>query len=242
MTQKHLPDDALLKQSPWLVEENRFSRVNDQDQITGILKGVKDRNSFLTLSVSDDTSDLFFDSFLLDVGRKGIRLYRSAKWPKKGVGCFRIFFRNNRRVWHSMKGRINRQDTHSISISVPGTLQILRQRSCRRLEVPEETRAAFIYGNRNRTSFQVLNVSRNGALICSGSDSERLTVMSRLCNISIGMPEVNGLPTVRQGQVVRRFRSTEKNQFCYGILFKDNGEFNEKKIWDFIFQTENCQG
>lgn len=242
MLQKHLPDDALLKQSPWLVGENRFSQITDLDQITGILTGVKDSNSFLSLSVSDGTKELFFDSFFLSVDRKGIKLYRSPKWPKEGFDCFRIYFRSDLGVWHSMKSRIIRHDTHSISTSIPDTLHILRQRSCRRLEVPEDTRAAFIYGNRNRISFQVLNVSRSGALLCSGSDSEKLTVMSRLGNIVIGLTERNGLPTVRQGQVVRRFKRTEKGQLCYGILFKDGGEVNEEKIWDFISQTENCQG
>ena len=237
MMQNHLPDDALLKQSPWLVKENRFSRINDRDQITGILRGVKNSNSFLTLSVIDNISELFFDSFLLDVDQKGIRLYKSPKWPESKVDFFRIFFRNSRGVWYSMKGRINQQDTHSISIAVPDTLHILRQRSCRRLEVPEKTRAAFIHGNRNKTSFQVLNISRNGALLCSGSESEGLTVMSRIGNIIIDMPEGKGLPAVRQGQVVRRFKSTDKNQLCYGILFKNNGEVNEKKIWDFISQN-----
>jgi hypothetical protein len=244
MLQKHLPDAALLKQSPWLVGENRFSKINDLDQIIGLLSGVKDKNSFLTLSVADGTKELFFDSFLLSVDRKGIRLYRSPKWPKKGFDYFRIYFRNDRGVWYSMKSRVNRHDTHSISTSIPDTLHILRQRSCRRLEVPEDTRAAFIYGNRDRTSFKVLNLSHNGALLCSGSDSdsEKLTVMSRLGNIVIGMTEKNGLPAVRQGQVVRRFRRTEKGQLCYGILFKDGGEVNEEKIWNFISQTENGQG
>ena len=90
MLQKHLPDAALLKQSPWLVGENRFSKIDDLDQIIGVLKGVKDRNSFLTLSVSDGPKELFFDSFLLSVDRKDIRLYRSNKWPKKGFDYFRI--------------------------------------------------------------------------------------------------------------------------------------------------------
>jgi hypothetical protein len=201
------------------------------DQITGILTGVKDKNSFLTLSVYDDTKELFFDSSLLSVNRKGIKLYRLPKWPKEGFNCFRIFFSSL--VFNKEPDQPH--DTHSISTSIPDTLHILKQRSCRRLEVPEDTRAAFIYGNRNRTSFQVLNVSR------SGSDSEKLTVMFRLGNIVIGLTEKNGLPVVRQEQVVRRFRRTEKRQLCYGILFKDGGEVNEEKIWAFISQTENRQ-
>lgn len=233
MTPELPPSDSLLKQSPWLICESRFSRISDRDQITGILMGVKRRNAFLTLSATDELGTLFFDSFLLDVNHQEIRFYRSPKWPARCDGSFRVYFRNDSGIWHSMQVETDRRDDHTISAPLPDTIQVLRQRDCCRLEAPEGTRAAFIYKDGQRQNFRVLNISRRGALLCSDPDSDQLPVMSRIQRINIGTLEGNALPVVDHGQVVRCFRQGEK-RVCYGITFRESEGVSDQHLWDFI--------
>ena len=241
MILKHPPDDALLKQTPWLVEVERFSTVNDRERIISSLNELRSKKTFVSLSVSEKGGDLFFDSFILAVDQRGIRFYRSPKWPEKEVERFQVYFKNDAGTWHLMNGQVIYEDTHSLLTSEPDTLQILRQRSCRRLEAPRSTRATLFYGKNNKSSFQVLNISHTGVLLCGGTAGrEKLPLMSGVCNINIGLSEGGALPVVREGQVVRTFQNNSNGPVCYGIIFKDNGEVDEEKIWEFISGAEDC--
>lgn len=235
------PNDSTVKQSPWLVGEQRYSRINDHDQITRILKGIRDNNLFVTIAAPDGLNTLFYDSFLLDIKKDRIRLYRTSRWPEdNGEEFFRVFFRNNEGYWYSLKAVLDQQDSHSISISMPKTLYVLRHRDHDRLEPPPETMATFSGANNPATVFQVVNISKTGMLLRSCDENLTLPVFSRLHNISIDLPAGGKLPTIKQAQVVRRYRTDKDNLLCYGILFKKDCQAGEKIIWTLIAEDGNC--
>lgn len=237
------PNESTVKQSPWLVGEQRFSRISDQDQISHILKGIRDNNLFVTIAAPDGQNTIFFDSFLLDIKKEQIRLYRSSRWQEDNKeDFFRVFFRNSEGCWHVFKAIHDRQDSHSIAISTPKTIYVLKHRNHDRLEPPLETRATFSYANKPSCNFQVINISNSGMLIRSCEEDISLPIFSRLKDIDIDLPdsEQEKMPTIKKAQVIRRFRTDEDNILCYGILFMEDCKAGEEIIWNLISKDGNC--
>lgn len=235
------PNDSSVKQSPWLVGEQRFSRISDHDQISQILKEIRDNNLFVIIATPDGQDTLFYDSFLLDIKKERIILYKTSRWAKnEGGEDFRVFFRNIDGHWHTLKAELEQHAPHSLSIYMPKTIYMLNPRGHDRLQTPPETKATFIYANNPAGDFQVVNISNTGMLIRSYRESPSLPIFSRLKDICIDLPGRDDLPTIKQAQIVRRFRTDKNNMLCYGVLFKKECNARKEIIWELLSEKGCC--
>jgi len=76
-------------------------------------------------------------------------------------------------------------------------------------------------------------------LIRSSEEDITLPVYSRLNEILINLPEPESLPTIKQAQVVRRFRSAKDKMLYYGILFKSDCKAGKNIIWNLRMKEGN---
>ncbi|MBU0675853.1 MAG: hypothetical protein KJ950_14545 [Proteobacteria bacterium] len=224
-------ENSVFSRSPWLVDNNRFDDIGDQNYIDQVIDDLARKHIFLTLICQEGRGRQYEKSILIKADHNGLLLDKPLEWHSRATSC-RIYFRSPDTTWNYFHTNIIQESVYTLTVSRPNIISTLKTRNHRRVEAPLEAWAFFRLSEDTSAECKIIDMSANGMLVCCGKGDNVLQSATQVDEIVISMTAAEGVgthaeindraPMINSGRVVRSFQDSETEALCLGIAFSPN--------------------
>jgi len=224
-------------QTGWLADASGYDITKSPQIIQQTLNRLKTKRVFLVVLHKGYQSG---GTVLIDHTASHLLIDKPVDWPGK-ENTIRVVFKDAAKLWNHFTVKVMDVKDDLLHTTLPTKLSRLQRRAHFRVEVPRDSRAAFLHKDIPCTDLEVLDISAGGMQACS---KERLPLSGdrdTITNITISLPSTTDIDetylTIRRGVVVRISRNEDYGRYCYGVTFAYT-QNEEELLLKYVRQRE----